>query len=266
MNRKSILPLGLAGLLLAAVAGAQAPADAVFSGFEPNGEFLFELDGQELSHAEVFYGERSGAFLIMAPELSSPLLLGTRTGTVESVHLMKVAKRENGTVDLLADAAFDQGGRFRLENHEVLFEVKGKPAKLKRKPDLVGSATAERLLDYKADYAYHAGQYNPSQSLVNVLKGNTKNARVLIYFGSWCPTCSRLVPKVLQLDQLLGDSSIEFDYYGLPRQMQTDPKAKADKIDGVPTGIVYVDGKEIARLGVKELNDPAAALRSLLVK
>ena len=264
MNRNLLLPLCLVGLLLAATASAQMAADAVFSGFEPNGEFILELGGQDLSHAEIFYGERAGAFLIIAPELSSPLLLGTRTGAVESVHLMKVAKRENGTVDLLADAAFDQIGRFRLENHEVLFNVKGKDAKLKRKPDLVGDASTERLLEYKADYAFHANQYNPSPALVNALKGQEKNAKVLIYFGTWCPTCSRLVPNMLKLDQLLEGSKIQFEYYGLPRQMQDDPRAKADNIGGVPAGILYVDGKEVARLGVKELNDPAASLRSLL--
>ena len=265
MKRLFFLPVVLV-VLVSMVGGisAQMPADSVFSGFVPNGEFLFELGGQDLSHAEVFHSERAGAFLIMAPELSSPVLLGTRTGTVESVHLMKVARRGDGTVDLLADATFDQSGRFRLEGQEVVFDVKGQAAKLKRKPDLIGFHKPDKLRDYKSDYAYRADQYTPSPTDVKALKAVSKDVKVLIYFGSWCPTCSRLVPNVIKVNEELAGSKVQFQYYGLPHQMNTDPRTSQDKIKGVPTGIVYVGGKEVGRLGVKELASPESAIRSLV--
>lgn len=243
---------------------AQVPADAVFSGFEPNGDFDFEMGGSTLKNAEIFYSERAGAFLVMAPELSSPVLLGTRTGSVESVHLMKVAKRSNGTIDLLADATFNQDGRFRLEGTEVHFEVKGQPAKLVRKADLIGQHEGEKLLDYKKDYAYQAAQYVPKAADIQALKAQGKDVRVLIYFGTWCPTCSRLVPKVLKVAEALEGSKVHFEFYGLPRDMSSDPRTERDKIKGVPTGIVYVDGREAARLSVQELNAPEAGIKGAL--
>ena len=48
--------------------------------------------------------------------------------------------------------------------------------------------------------------------------------------------------------------------------MSSDPRTAKDKIQGVPTGIVYLGGKEIGRLGVKELNEPEAAIRRMLAK
>ncbi len=261
---RSALLAALVLVLTAVPALAQVPSDAVFSGFEPNGEFLFELGGGILENAEIFYSDRAGAFLIMAPELSSPVLLGTRTGEVESVHLMKVAKRSNGTIDLLADATFDQTGRFTLEDGEAHFEVKGQVAKLVRKPDLIGLQQAEKLLGYKADYAYESNRYVPKAADLNSLKAQGQDVRVLIYFGSWCPTCSRLVPRVLKVAEELKGSKVQFEYYGLPRQMDTDPRTKRDKITGVPTGIIYVGDREVGRLSVQELNAPEAGIKGVL--
>ena len=261
---RAVLVAAAACVVAVAAVPAQVPADAVFSGFEPNGEFAFELAGAPLKNVEIFHSERAGAFLIMAPELSSPLLINTRTGQVESVHLMKVAKRGNGTIDLLADATFNQAGSFRLEGAEVHFEVKGKPAKLLRKDDLVGLHGAEKLLGYKADYAFRAGQYSPKPSDLAALRAEDKEVRVLIYFGTWCPTCSRLVPRVLKVAEELEGSKIHFEYYGLPRQMNTDPRTERDKVTGVPTGIVYVGNREVGRLSVKELNAPEAGIKGIL--
>lgn len=245
---------------------AQVPADAVLSGFQPNGEFLFELDGQDLKDAEIFFGDKAGAFLIMAPALSSPILLGTRTGMVESVHLMKVAKQTDGTVDLLADATLDLISQFKLEGTEVTFDLKGKAAKLKPKPALVGFQDADSLVEYKADYGYSADAYTPSSSALAALRKESRDVRVLIYFGTWCPTCSRLVPRALRVEREIAGSKVRFEYYGLPRDMKSDPRTSKDKIQGVPTGIVYLGDKEIGRLGVKELNEPEAALRRMLTK
>ncbi len=115
MNRYIEQHLALAGMSLAvalilgtSTAAAQAPADAVFSGFKRNGEFLFELDGEDLKHAEIYLSDRAASYLVIAPELASPLLISPRAGSVESVSFMKVMKRDDGTIDLLADASFNR--------------------------------------------------------------------------------------------------------------------------------------------------------------
>ncbi len=242
---------------------AQAPADALFRGFEPNGDFLFELDGKDLDSAEIYSSERAAAYLILAPELSSPVLVNPRAGAAESVHLMKVAKRPNGSIDLLADATFNRLSPLKIQGTEVHFDVKGSAAKLKPKPPILGFKSSDELKESKPDYDRLARGYTPSADKVEDLRG-AESARVLIYFGTWCPTCGRLVPRVLRVEEELQGSNVEFQYYGLARQFSNDPMAKADNIHGVPTGIVYVNDREIGRLEAGDLNRPEAAIARML--
>lgn len=263
-------PLALAFALVAVVVlgsplfAQGMPADSVYQGFQPNGDLMFELDGQAVEGSELFYADRAGAFLVMAPSLSSPILVGTRTGMVEKVHLMKVRKRPDGTIDLLADASLDSIGRFTIEGTEVTFELEGQTAKLKQRPPLLGFQDAAKVRSYKPEYDRRAADYQPDAAALGALAG-VSNARVVVYFGTWCPTCGRLVPNMLRLSEELAGKGPEIRYYGLPNDMSSDPAAKREEVHGVPTGIVYIGDREVARLGVKELNSPEVALRNLLV-
>lgn len=252
--------------LLASVAPlpAQAPADAIFRDFVPVGEFVFELGGKDLENAEIYASDRAAAYLVMAPELSSPVLVNPRTQSAEAVHLMKVARQSDGSVDLLADATFNRLSGLRIEGTEVHFEVKGETAKLKPKPPLLGFQSADSLKSHDPQYARLADDYSPSASSLQVLRSIGSEAEVVIYFGTWCPTCSRLVPRVLRIADELRDSNVGFRYYGLPRDIDSDAAARRDDIHGVPTGIVYVGGKAVGRLEARDLNVPEASLARML--
>jgi len=263
MASAALVLLALVLLLAAGSTTAQMPADALFRDFELTGEFLFELDGEDLESAEIYGSERAAAYLILAPELSSPVLVNPRAGAAESVHLMKVAKRPDGSIDLLADATFDRLSALQILGTEVVFEVKGKPAKLKPRPPLLGFKNGDDLKTYKPDYARLAKAYTPAPAQIEKLRA-ANQARVLVYFGTWCPTCGRLVPRVMKVDDEVRGSKLEFQYYGLPRDFDHDTMAKADSIHGVPTGIVYVDGREIGRLEAGDLNNPEASIARLL--
>ncbi len=252
--------------LAAHTALAQPPADSLFNGFEQSGDFLFELGGKDLAHAEVYLSDRAMAYLIIAPELSSPVMILPRKGTVESVHLMGVARRANGTVDLLADAEMNELGKFRIDKQQVIFEVKGQPAKLKPKPPLLGLQPAEALKAYKPDYARGAADYKTRAQPLAALKAQQRDVRVRFYFGTWCPACSRLMPGILRVAGELEGSKVRFEYYGLPKPMGDDPIAEREKIHSIPTGVVYVGGKEVGRLEAGQLSSPEVALRTLLAK
>ncbi|MCP4656776.1 MAG: thioredoxin family protein [bacterium] len=243
---------------------AQVPANAPLKDFEPNGEFLFELDGRELEHAEVFFSERAVAYLILAPELASPLLVNPRTSSVVSVHLMKVARREGGTIDLLADATLDPVSQFEVKNHEVVFTLSGKTAKLKPRPPLLGRQSAQGLKDYDPQYARKAARYRPTSKYLETLKAQRKQVRVLVYFGTWCSTCKRVVPSTMKVADELRGSRIDFEYYGLVSPLTDDPEAKRLGIHGVPTAVVFVSGEEAGRLTGSQLVSPEAALSRLL--
>lgn len=250
--------------LLTLPALAQVGADAVFSGFEPNGDFVFELGGQDLKNAEIYFSERGVAYLILAPELSSPILINPRTRSVESVHLMKVAKRQDGSIDLLADATLARLDQFSLDGKEVHFNLNGQAAKLKPKPWLLGTHSGQEMLDDSPDYARLADAYNPTARSLEALRAQAQEATVRVYFGSWCPACKRLVPRLLRVAREIEGAKINFEFYGLPSPLDDDPESKRMDIRGVPTAIVFRGAKEIGRLTKDQWNTPEASLVDVL--
>ncbi|MEM1177208.1 MAG: thioredoxin family protein [Acidobacteriota bacterium] len=254
-----------AAALLASPVAAQAPADAVFKDFQPSGEFEIKLDGQVLESAELFHAERAASYLILAPELSSPLLINARTRTVEQVSFMKVAKRPAGTIDLLADAGFQTVGPFTIGSQHLSFNFKGQKIDLVQKPPLTGIHPPSKLISHNPAYGFKAKQYEPNAGHLSTLKAVKKDVTVRVYFGNWCPVCSRLVPKVIKVEEALaGASKVTFEYYGLPRTPSDDPVAVENKVSGVPTAIITIDGKEKGRLNGRDLYSPEASLGKLL--
>ncbi len=243
---------------------AQVGADAVFSDFKPNGDFLFDLDGKTLDNAEIYLSDKAAAYLIIAPELSSPVLVSPRTQSVESVSFMKVAKQADGTIDLLADASFNRLGSFTVANQEVMFQVKGQPAKLRARPPLLGEHHSETLRAYKPDYSRLADEYTPTTPALGALRAQSNDVRVRVYFGTWCPVCGRLVPRIIKVAESLAGSKVDFEYHGLPQPMTDDPETAQFDIRAVPTAIVYVGDKEVGRLSGGDLNAPEKAISKLV--
>ena len=90
--------------------------------------------------------------------------------------------------------------------------------------------------------------------------------RVQIFFGSWCPHCTTYVPHVIKVEEQLKGSKIQFVYYGLPQgnAMSKDPEAKRLDVDQVPTGVVFVGGKEVGRIKGDGWRHPEATLKNML--
>lgn len=72
----------------------------------------------------------------------------------------------------------------------------------------------------------------------------TSTPAVLVeFYASWCPHCQRMMPVVEQIKILLEGSA---DVY----QFEIDENrelADAQKVESIPTFIVYKDGKEMWR-------------------
>lgn len=260
-----LLTLGtVVGSGFAAAAGAQAGPDAVLHGFERSGDYQLVVGGKLQPAAEI-YALPSGvpAFLILSSALPSPVLLSPGEGSVQTVQLMKVVKRANGTVDLMADAALSPQGKFELVGEDVRFKTEGRTAALQPRPSLLGLKKAVDLTTYSPEYARRAKAYQPNAKSVQRLRNVAKPTRVRVYFGSWCPHCKEHVPLLLKVEEQLKGSKIQFEYYGLEKGLN-DADSKKFGIHGVPTGVVYSNGKEIGRLGTADWVAPETALASLL--
>lgn len=253
----------LLSLLLAVPSLATAqpvPADAVFRGFEPNGDFIFMVNGKESPKAEVFFSESARCYLILTSELASPVLVNAPASTVETVDLMKVSRKIDGTIDLLADATLTPSGKYQIRETDILFTVEGKTLQLKQRPYMLGNHTGAELLASSLSYQKTAKNYTPDAGILKRLKGHKEKVRVLTFFGSWCPHCKRHLPLLLKVEQGLAGSNFVFEYYGLPRPFDGEPQAEKYKINGVPTAILFLGDREIGRIPATQWSNPEVAL------
>lgn len=256
----------LAAFLLPAMAPSAAWAqqiDALLRDFELTGDYVLNIDGQDKPQAEVYMAEQVPALLVLANDLASPTLLLPREQAVQTVSFMKVVKRDDGTADILADAELTPAGAFRMQGETVVFSVDGLQATLKPKPPLLGQQDVASMLDYSPAYRRTADAYEPDAGAVRTLRG-AEDVRVRVYFGSWCGFCKRYVPRMLKIAEELEGAPLRFEFYGLPHGFGDEPMAKRDDIHGVPTGIVYRDGKEIGRLEAADWQRPEAVLQRLV--
>lgn len=79
------------------------------------------------------------------------------------------------------------------------------------------------------------------------------------FFATWCPHCQKMMPVVAQVKELLGDKTpvIQLDID------QNKETASENGVSGVPTFIIYQNGKEVwRRSGEIDGNDLLAKVQS----
>jgi thiol-disulfide isomerase/thioredoxin len=250
---------------------ASAPAPAApaqsLTGFQPFSDFELKVDSVGAPKAEIYRSTRAGAYLVIDPKFEFPLMLQVSRRSVETINPMKVTRRTDGSIDLLPGASIATLGEFKMQDGDAIWTALGHSARLTPRPWLLKNQSGATLLSHDTAYERRAASYQLDPAVLDELKGQTKNAKVLVFFGSWCPHCQQNVPKLLQLERTLaGAGHIRFDYYGLPNGagFSTDPEAKKFGISTVPTGVVLVDGVEVGRFDGASWTKIEAALRDLL--
>jgi thiol-disulfide isomerase/thioredoxin len=239
--------------------------DSLLADFEPSGDWLLTIDGQEKPKARIYYSKVARAIIIRAADFPSPVLLDVPGRSVQTLDLMKVAERVDGSIDVLADAALQPSGALTLAGKEASFAVAGKKGVLTEAPFQVGGRTGAQLLDSSAWYRYSAARYAPDSTTLGRLRAEKREVRLLTFFGTWCPHCKEHLPHLLKVEQLLDGAGIDFDYYGLPATRVADePEAKKFGITGVPIGVVLVDGKEVGRISGSGWYAPERTLAQVL--
>jgi thiol-disulfide isomerase/thioredoxin len=251
-------------LILAATARLFAAGPVIF---EPNGDFLLVVDGKEQPKAETYRSTSTAQILVLSSALPSPVLLSPGTSAVVTVPVMQVVKQASGVVHMFDGAILASQGVFRLEGQNVAFSSDGHSGLLKPRPNLLKAQTATTLLDYNPAYRRNARAYQPDAAALKALQSGRKQpVKVQVYFGSWCPHCTQAVPRILRTQEMLGQAPIQFEYYGLPPfpELSKDPEAIRLGLNGVPTGVVLVDGREAGRITGAGWNNPEVVLQDIL--
>ncbi len=246
----------------ASAAAQTVPADAVLRNFELSGDFVLAIDGKEQPKAEIYFSESARAYVLIAAEFPSPILVSAPTQSVDTIDLMKVSKQPNGVIDLLADAVFEPAGKYKVEGPNIEFTYSGKKLRVSPRPYLIGKHTGQELLAYNPSYERKARNYTPDAGIMKRLKERKEPVRILTFFGSWCPHCSTHVPLLLKVEQGLAGGRFQFEYVGMPKGAAFGdvPEAKQYKVTGVPTAILFVGDKEIGRIPNAQWANPEVAL------
>ncbi len=243
---------------------AQSTPDPFLQGFQPIGTYSLSIDGKPAPRAEIFQSTRARAFLLLGAGVDQPLLVDLRSRQVETVGIMSLAKRPDGTIDILADAAVTPRGPFEVGEAGVSFETGGHKYQLGERASLTGPRKASELTAYDPSYARGAEAYQPNSKLVSQLDKESQPVRVQVFFNSKCPHCQLMVPRIIKVQQVIDNPKISFEYYGVPDSFK-DPVMEAKNVHGTPTGIVYVKGKEVGRITGEAWKTPELALKNVLL-
>ncbi|HVS02549.1 MAG TPA: thioredoxin family protein, partial [Thermoanaerobaculia bacterium] len=197
-------------LAVAAAVGAQeVPVDAHLQGFEPLGEYRLVVAGKADPAAAMYRSQRGGsAMLVEAPSLPGPVLLSPRARSVERVPAEKIVRNQDGSLDLLADAELAAAGSFEIDDGTVSFALDGREVRLEEEPYLLGLHGTEAMLERDPGYAFHAAKYSASPPILRGLKSVAEPVRVRVFFGSWCPSCKQMLPRILRVAEELAGTPI----------------------------------------------------------
>lgn len=262
-SRRSARLLALLLTLAAFAAGSAARAQNL-SGFLPTGDYQLKLDGKPVPGSQIYRNESAPAYLIVTPALKQPVLLLPGSGmAVQAIDARRVARKPDGSVDVVAGAAMPQG-KFQVQGLGVMFATQGRKAQLDPNPPLLGNHGAPELKAHSPEYVTSAHAYTPNAKAIASLKKVAKPVQVRVFFGSWCPHCKEHLPLLLRTQDDIQGSKIQFQYYGLPKGFSDEPEAKRWGIHGIPSAIVFVGGKEIGRIDGDDWNAPETKLDALL--
>ncbi len=157
-------------------------------------------------------------------------------------------------------------GKFTIAGDGISFSIDGKRAELRNKPWLLGEQDLEGMRSYSRDYRAGAEAYEFSQPVVRQLQQESRDVEVRVFFGTWCPHCQQVLPRVLRVAEELAGSKVELSFYGLPQGegFSADPEVKKFDLDSVPTGVVLVGGREVGRISGSGWKIPELSIKNAI--
>ena len=234
--------------------------------FYPTGEYVLFVGDQLDENAVIHHSERAAAYLVTSDRLERAVLILPRTRCVEAIAADEMEAREDGGIDIKKRAMPCSLGRFRIEGSNIIFRIGSETASLRQKPPLEGGHLREGVLRHSPQYERQADVYEPDPAMIEAIKRGGKQARIQIFFGSWCSFCKRFIPYVLKVEEQLEDTELSFEYFGLPAPPAAWSSDMATQmgIKKLPTGIIFIDDREVGRVIGTEWVTPERALARIL--
>lgn len=258
--------VGLLATLPSGLVQAEPDSHPTLKDFQRTGQYELRVKDEVLADAQIYHSESAYAYLVVTSAFEFAVLVLPRTRCVESVKTEEMTTREDGGIDVRKDVTPCSLGRFRLEGANVIFPVGDVEARLEPKPPLEGAHRRDAVLEHSPEYERAAKAYVPDAEAMDVLKQSARKARIQIFFGTWCTFCNRFIPCVLRVEEGLAETELAFEYYGLPAPPAAWVSEASTRmgVKRLPTGIIFIDDKEVGRvIGTEWVRPEKALLRYL---
>ncbi len=242
---------------------ARIAAQGTDEGFLLSGDYLLFVDNLQVP-AKIYHSDKGVEFLILSPELSFPVLLRLLTRTIHRMDPSDIVLHSHGRVDLLPTAKALEKDQFEVLGNGVTFSLHDHQVQLRNNPPLLNLQNAANLQLHTPEFRWGATDYQVDEQAIKDMFAYPEATTVRVYLGSWSDRCKQLVPRLMEIEHRLQESSMRFEYYGLPPVFQNDPDVIENGVKQLPTAIVYMKGQEVGRLVGEDWKRPERALAMIL--
>ncbi len=255
-------------LLFASAAAAQTAAPGSADSFALSGHEQLTVNDKPAPEAR-FYRQVAGIprLLIQAPELPDAILItaGQRpTATVVPPDAIAPSPGDPDAVLLSASDAAPRHLPVFLSGQEIKVTFGAARLVVGPREPLVGELDPAAILAYMPEYRRNRSTYAPIKGAMRLLETCNAPTDVEVFFGTWCPHCEQLIPRLIRVVQDLKNPNLRFHFHGMPRKLDEDPVGRQYKVDAVPVGVVRRGSDIVARLSGKDWEAPESALAALL--
>ena len=207
------------------------------------------IDNELDRDAQVLTASSPSRLALISKRLESALVLNVTEQTVSTIP-KDAFQFEPDRTAATSDAPMQVVGKFtRVDGPIYFFVASGKPILIRAHPGVTGEMSLNKLWETVPVWRSVMMNYQPNAEAVSEIKGNDKETKVTLAFGTWCPDSKNYVPRLLKAINNAASDKIQVKLIGIDNQFR-EPVASVQPlaITNVPTVIVERGGREIGRI------------------
>ena len=254
-------------VLVAVLAAPRHHALAATIELAGTGQFQVQSKGTLEPDARVYRSlDPPAAFLVFTAAFPRPVYVTTAPRSARLIDPKRVSQ-DSADPDLVrVDTSGSQEGflSVRVDGPNLVVDRDGITMTLTASRPVLGDRTLEDITRVLPEYRRNATRYRPDPRALETLRGLQQPTELIVFFGSWCPHCERVMPRLVRVLQDVDSAAITVTFHGVPPGEVQDPLADEYRITGLPTAVVRRGGKELTRIVGDGWDAPESSLAAAL--